>query len=85
MKAKEVHDMTNVELAAKLMSLKSDLFYLRFNNTTGNLANPQQLVVCKKDIARVMTVIREREMSGKDVAQTAPAVKTGKKASGGVK
>ncbi len=62
MKAKEIHDMTNDELNAKLGSLKEELFNLRFRHATGQLENPNVLKTVKKDIARVKTVIREREL-----------------------
>ena len=62
MKAKEIHDMTNDELNAKLGSLKEELFNLRFRHATGQLENPNVVKTVKKDIARVKTVIREREL-----------------------
>ena len=62
MNAKEIHDMTNEELDAKLVSLKEELFNLRFRHATGQLENPNVLKTVKKDIARVKTVIREREI-----------------------
>lgn len=62
MKAREIHDMTNDELATKLVSLKEELFNLRFRHATGQLENPNVLKTVKKDIARVKTVIREREI-----------------------
>ena len=62
MKAKEIHDMTNDELNAKLGSLKEELFNLRFRHATGQLENPNVLKTVKRDIARVKTVIREREL-----------------------
>ena len=62
MKANEVHGMTNDELQAKLVSLKVELFNLRFRHATGQLENPCVLKQVKKDIARVKTVIREREI-----------------------
>ena len=62
MKAREIHDMTNDELATKLVSLKEELFNLRFQHATGQLENPNVLRTVKKDIARVKTVIREREL-----------------------
>lgn len=61
MKANKVHDMSNEELVAKLEELKKELFNLRLNHATGQLNNPLALSVCKKDIARVKTVLRERE------------------------
>ena len=62
MKIKELREMTDAELAQKLTELKKELFNLRFNHTTGQLTNPMQINVCKKDIARVKTIMREREL-----------------------
>lgn len=62
MKAKEIHNMTNDELTTKLASLKEELFNLRFRHATGQLENPNVLKTVKKDIARVKTVLREREV-----------------------
>ena len=62
MKAKEIKGMTNDELVAKLESLKEELFNLRFRHATGQFENPNVLSSVKKDIARVKTVIREREL-----------------------
>lgn len=62
MKAKEIHEMTDQELTAKLAELKDELFNLRFRHATGQLENPNVLNGVKKDIARVKTVIREREI-----------------------
>lgn len=62
MKAKQFHEMTTEELTLKLKDLKQELFNLRFNHATGQLANPLLLNSCKKDIARVKTVIRQREI-----------------------
>ena len=60
MKAQNFASMTDKELANKLADLKAELFNLRFSHATGNLANPLALKACKKDIAKVKTVIRER-------------------------
>ena len=62
MKAQEVHNMTNEELVKKLGDLKEELFNLRFRHATGQLENPNVLNSVKKDIARVKTVIRDREI-----------------------
>ncbi len=62
MKAKEIHEMKDEELAIKLTELKQELFNLRFSHATGQLNNPMQMVNCKRDIARVKTVMREREL-----------------------
>ena len=66
MKTAEFRNMTNAELNEKLKALKVELFNLRFSHATGQLTNPMQLNVLKKDIAKVKTVLRERELSGKD-------------------
>ncbi len=58
-------DLQDKELTAKLAELKQELFNLRFSHATGQLSNPNQLKRCKRDIARVKTVIRERELSKK--------------------
>ena len=62
MKAKDFREMTNEELVAKLKALKQELLNLRFSNATGQLANPMQIRVCKKDIAKVQTILTEREL-----------------------
>ena len=65
MKANKVHEMSDEELIAKLEELKKELFNLRLNHATGQLDNPLALNTCKKDIARVMTVMRERQLAKK--------------------
>ena len=60
MKAKQVHDMTDAELEAKLVELKTELFNLRFSHATHQLTNPMQLKSTKRDIARSKTVLSER-------------------------
>ena len=65
MKAEKVHEMTTEELKLKLAALKKELFNLRFSHATGQLSNPMVLVTCKRDIARVLTVLRERELNEK--------------------
>ena len=65
MKSKELRQMTNEELVEKLKSLKAELFNLRFSNATGGLKNPLAINLTKKDIARVETILRERELVAK--------------------
>ena len=65
MKIKDIRSMTNEELNAKLVSIKSEIFNLRFQHATGNLANPMLLNTLKKDIAKTKTVLTERELSNK--------------------
>ncbi len=62
MKNTEIVSLTDKELAEKLASLKSELFNLRFAHASNSLENNMQLQVCKRNIARVKTVIREREL-----------------------
>ena len=60
MKAKEFRDMTSDELTAKLKELKNELFNLRFQHAINQLENPHKIVDVKKDIARVMTVLQQK-------------------------
>ena len=62
-KVRKSSDLTDAELNDKLKELKSELFNLRFQNATGQLQNPMQIGLCKKDIARVKTLLRERELA----------------------
>ena len=62
MKGNELHNMTDEELQKKLGELKSELFNLRFRHASGQLDNPMSIVSCKRDIARVNTVIRARQI-----------------------
>ena len=64
MKAQEVRDMNTAELTVKLDDLKKDLFNLRLQHATNQLDNPIKIADVKRDIARVKTIIREREMAG---------------------
>ena len=63
MKATNIRELNNEELVAKLADLKKELFNLRLSHATGQLANPLALHNVKKDIARVKTIIKEREAS----------------------
>jgi large subunit ribosomal protein L29 len=62
MKVKEVRDMTVNELEHKLVNLKEELFNLHFQLATGQLDNPMRVKDVRKSIARVKTVMREREL-----------------------
>ena len=64
MKVKDIREMTTEELNVKLFDLKKELFNLRFRNATNQLDNPLEIANVKKTIARVKTVIRERELNG---------------------
>ncbi len=65
MKIKDIRSLTNDELNKKLVETKTELFNLRFQHATGNLANPMLLNSLKKDIAKIKTVLTEREISEK--------------------
>ena len=60
MKATERREMTDVELNKQLKDLKAELFNLRFQHTIHQLDNPIRIEAVKKDIARVMTVLAEK-------------------------
>ena len=64
MKPNKVREMSDVELNNELVNLKSQLFKLRFQSATNQLDNPLQIRSVRKDIARVKTILRERELNG---------------------
>jgi large subunit ribosomal protein L29 len=61
-KAHELDEMTNADLASKLREAKEELFNLRFQSATGQLESHGRLRTVKRDIARIYTVVREREL-----------------------
>ena len=62
MKPNKVREMSDVELNNELSNLKAQLFRLRFQSATNQLDNPLQIKSVRKDIARIKTVLREREL-----------------------
>jgi large subunit ribosomal protein L29 len=60
--AHELDEMTNVDLETKLREAKEELFNLRFQSATGQLESHGRLRTVKRDIARIYTVVREREL-----------------------
>ena len=62
MKASEVRAMSVDQLNAKLTELKKDLFFLRMQHATNQLDNPLKIQQTKRDIARVKTIIREKQL-----------------------
>ena len=60
MKAYDIRNMSSEELESKLKELKNELFNLRFQNAINQLENPHRIGEVKKDIARVMTVLNEK-------------------------
>ena len=64
MTAKELRELTEEELQLKLKDLKEELFNLRFQLAVNQLENSSRIGAVKKDIARVSTILRQRELSG---------------------
>jgi len=62
MKASEIRSMTVEQLDQKLVELKKDLFMLRMQHATNHLDNPVKISAVRRDIARVKTVIREKQL-----------------------
>ena len=58
----KIRKMTDQERTAELEKMKQELFNLRFQYVTGQLENPVQMRTIKRDIARVKTIIREKEL-----------------------
>ncbi len=65
MKAIEVRKLSPAELEGKLGDLRKDLFQLRMQHATNQLDNPVRIAEVKRDIARVKTIIRERQLAGR--------------------
>ena len=63
MELKKMREMTEVELNTELGKMKKELFNSRFQHVTGQLENPVQMRELKKDIARVKTIIKEKELA----------------------
>lgn len=61
MKIENIRNMSEVELNAEVKKLKNELFNLRFQHVTGQLENPIKLRDVKKNIARVKTILREKQ------------------------
>ena len=64
MKISEIREKTSSELVNLEAELKQELFKLRFQNATNQLANPMRIRSVKKDVAKIKTVLRERELKG---------------------
>lgn len=63
MKAEELRDLSDDDLRAKINELKESIFRMRFKISLGNVDVVKQLRISRKDLARVKTLIREREMA----------------------
>jgi large subunit ribosomal protein L29 len=64
MKVREIRDKSIAELNEELTDLKEELFRLRFQHAVNQLENPLKLKTVRRDIARVKTILRERELKG---------------------
>lgn len=62
MKIEKMREMSETELTAEVKKLKNELFNLRFQQVTGQLENPIKMRDVKKEIARVKTILREKEI-----------------------
>ena len=62
MKVNEIKDLTTEEIVKKEEEIKEELFNLRFQQATGNLEKPSRIKELRKTIARIKTILREREM-----------------------
>lgn len=62
MKAKEIREMSTKELENKVLQLKKDLFNLRMQHATNHLDNPTRITAARRDLARVKTVIRQKQL-----------------------
>jgi len=67
MKASEIRELSQEDIAKKIKELKEELFNLRFQHAINQLDNPIRLKNVRKDIARSMTILRERELKEKKI------------------
>ncbi len=72
MKAEEIRDWDNVEIRARLGELREEKFRLRFQMGTMQLENPKLVQHVRRDIARLTTILRERELSGTPTEAAVP-------------
>lgn len=63
MEMNKIRQMTDIELSSELDKMKKELFNLRFQHVTGQLENPVKVREVKRDIARVKTIMREKELA----------------------
>lgn len=61
-KTKELREMSNEQLNAKISECREELFNLRFSQATGNLEKPSRLRELRKQVAQMKTILREREL-----------------------
>ena len=64
MKIKELRELSNKEIESKIIEAKKELFNLRMKQSTGTLEKPHKINELRKDVARMKTILKEREMDG---------------------
>ena len=69
MKVKEIRELSTEEIQQKLFEAKQELFNLRFQQATGNLDKPSRLRELRHTVARMKTVLKEREEANESVAE----------------
>jgi large subunit ribosomal protein L29 len=75
--ARELAEVTDIELEHRLNEAKEELFNLRFQNATGQLDNTARLGQVRKDIARIETLLREREIAAADAIRVGTEAENG--------
>ena len=82
MKAKELRDLSDEELVKRLAESRENLFNLRFQNVTGQLDNNARLGELRKDVARINTLLRQREIAAAEAQASAAKSGSTEKANG---
>ena len=75
MQVKEIRELTTEEINAKLVEAKEELFNLRFQQATGSLEKPSRIRELRHTVARMKTVLKEREMSEQEVSLSGKEIK----------
>lgn len=73
MVASELRDMTDREINDRIRDLREQLFKLRFQKTTGQAESASKLSSVRRDVARALTILRERQLAPDVASETAPA------------
>jgi len=66
MNNKDIRNLSNEEIVKKIEEMKEELFNLRFSQATGNLEKPSRIRELRKSVARMKTILRERELGQED-------------------
>jgi len=75
MKADELRELTDTEIKEQLVLLREELFNLRFQKVTAQIQNPSRLRFVRRDIARILTLCREKEINPAELAEETPTPK----------